>query len=143
MIERAADYRRAQQQIPSLLPASPLPSRLARARPSSSAWSKGPAIVSRRPAAFVATALPHNAPRSRRTGTAVPCLADVVAEIRPPSVEYELHTFADGRRVMDNFVRRIRGRYKDAKIMMYMGRGKTTHRIHFHILCECRTGRPG
>ena len=50
--------------------------------------------------------------------------------------EYELHTFADGRRVMDNFVRRIRGRYKDAKIMMYMGRGKTTHRIHFHILCD-------
>jgi len=50
--------------------------------------------------------------------------------------EYELHTFADGRRVMDNFVRRLRGRYRDAKIMMYMGRGKTTHRIHFHILCD-------
>ena len=49
---------------------------------------------------------------------------------------YEVHTFNDARRIRDNFIRALRRRFPEARIMMYMGRGKSTHRIHFHILIE-------
>lgn len=52
------------------------------------------------------------------------------------SNEYEVHTFKEARRIRDNFIRRIQYRYPKARIMIYMGRGKSTHRIHFHILIE-------
>ena len=52
------------------------------------------------------------------------------------SNEYEVHTFEEARRIRNNFVRRIQYRYPKARIMIYMGRGKSTHRIHFHMLSE-------
>lgn len=52
------------------------------------------------------------------------------------SDEYEVHTFQDARRIRDNFVRRLLYHAKGARIMIYMGRGKGTHRIHFHMLSE-------
>lgn len=52
------------------------------------------------------------------------------------SNEYEVHTFDDARRIRDNFIRSLRRRFPEARIMMYMGRGKSTHRIHFHILID-------
>ena len=50
--------------------------------------------------------------------------------------EYEVHTFQEARRLRDNFVRRLKYHAPDAKIMIYMGRGKGTHRIHFHMVSD-------
>lgn len=50
--------------------------------------------------------------------------------------EYEVHTFSEARKLRDNYIARIRYRFPDARIMIYMGRGKATRRIHFHIVCE-------
>lgn len=52
------------------------------------------------------------------------------------SDEYEVHTFKDARRLRDNFIRRILYRVPKARIVIYMGRGKGTHRIHFHMVSE-------
>ena len=50
--------------------------------------------------------------------------------------EYEVHTFSDARRIRAAFVRRLRRRFPDAKLMVYMGRGKGTRRIHFHMISD-------
>lgn len=50
--------------------------------------------------------------------------------------ENELYDFADARRIRSAFVRRIRRRCPDAKIIVVMGRGKSTARIHFHYLMD-------
>ncbi len=47
---------------------------------------------------------------------------------------HEVHTFGEARRVRDNFVRRLKNEFPDARIIIYMGRGKGTDRIHFHML---------
>ena len=52
------------------------------------------------------------------------------------SDENEVHTFADARRVRDNYYRRLLRACPDAVIFLYMGRGKTTGRIHLHIVCR-------
>lgn len=48
--------------------------------------------------------------------------------------EHEVHTFKEARRMRDNYVRRLKGVNPDAQILIYMGRGKGTSRIHFHML---------
>lgn len=48
--------------------------------------------------------------------------------------EHEVHTFGEARRVRDNFVRSLRRECPEARIIIYMGRGKSTDRIHFHML---------
>ena len=50
--------------------------------------------------------------------------------------ENEVHTFRDAKRLRDNYVRRLRYAYPDAVIFIYMGRGKNTARIHFHMVSE-------
>lgn len=50
--------------------------------------------------------------------------------------ENEVHSFREARRLRDNFYNRLKRRYPKAKIMIYMGRGKHTHRIHFHMLTD-------
>ena len=50
--------------------------------------------------------------------------------------EHEVHDFKSARRVRDNYIRRLRSAAPDAKIIIYMGRGKSTSRIHFHLLVE-------
>lgn len=50
--------------------------------------------------------------------------------------EHEVHTFQEARRVRDNFYNRLMYHAPGAKIMLYMGRGKSTHRIHFHMISE-------
>ncbi len=50
--------------------------------------------------------------------------------------EYEVHTFSEARRIRAAFVRRIRRRFPDAKLMVYMGKGKKTRRIHFHMISD-------
>lgn len=50
--------------------------------------------------------------------------------------ENEIETFADANRERDNFRRRLTYRCPDAKYMIFMGRGKSTSRIHFHVIAE-------
>ena len=48
----------------------------------------------------------------------------------------EVHTFAEAKKVRDAYIRRLRYHYPDAKIIIYMGRGKRTSRIHMHMLSD-------
>lgn len=50
--------------------------------------------------------------------------------------EYEVHSFDEARRLRDNYVRRLKRLYPDAKINIYMGRGRKTARIHFHMISD-------
>lgn len=50
--------------------------------------------------------------------------------------ENEVHTMDEARRERANFRRRLLYKNKNAKIALYMGRGKSTHRIHFHGFVE-------
>lgn len=50
--------------------------------------------------------------------------------------EYEVHTFEEARRIRNNYVRRLKYHHPDARITIYMGRGKATRRIHFHMLSD-------
>lgn len=50
--------------------------------------------------------------------------------------EHEVHTFQEARKVRDSIYNSIKRKYPNAKIMIYMGRGKSTHRIHFHMLTD-------
>jgi hypothetical protein len=52
------------------------------------------------------------------------------------SDEYEVHTFKEARKIRDAYIRRLRRRFPDAKLMVYMGRGKGTERIHFHMVSD-------
>ena len=48
--------------------------------------------------------------------------------------DWEVHTFEDAKRIRKNFVRTMQRKYPDAVIFLYMGRGKGTDRIHFHMV---------
>ena len=50
------------------------------------------------------------------------------------SNEYEVHTFEDAHRIANNYCRRLLYACPDATIFLYMGRGKGTQRIHFHLV---------
>lgn len=50
--------------------------------------------------------------------------------------EHEVHTFQEAKKVRDSLYNSIRRKYPKAKIMIYMGRGKSTHRIHFHMVTD-------
>ena len=52
------------------------------------------------------------------------------------SNEYEVHTFDEARIVRDRFFRRLKYHAPDAVIFIYMGRGKATNRIHFHMISK-------
>ena len=48
--------------------------------------------------------------------------------------DWEVHTFEDARRIRRNYVNCLKRAYPDAVIFAVMGRGKSTQRIHFHLL---------
>lgn len=48
--------------------------------------------------------------------------------------EHELHDFVSAREVMTRYLRRLRYHHPEAVIFAYMGRGKSTERIHFHMV---------
>lgn len=50
--------------------------------------------------------------------------------------DHEVHTFEEAKRIRDLYVRRLKYANPDARITIYMGRGKSTSRIHFHMLCH-------
>ena len=51
-------------------------------------------------------------------------------------LEHEIHDFIDARRIRNNFMKVLKRACPDAVIFCYMGRGKATHRIHFHMVSE-------
>lgn len=50
--------------------------------------------------------------------------------------DWEVHTFGEARKVRRNFVRALQRAHPEAVIWCTMGRGKSTNRIHFHIVCH-------
>lgn len=50
--------------------------------------------------------------------------------------EYEVHTFEEAKQVRKKYARRLMYHFPDAKLMIYIGRGKATNRIHFHMVSE-------
>lgn len=48
--------------------------------------------------------------------------------------DWEVHTFEEAKRVRKNFVKSLKRKYPNAVIFLYMGRGKSTERIHFHMV---------
>jgi hypothetical protein len=52
------------------------------------------------------------------------------------SNEYEVHSFEEARIVRRNYVKRLQYAYPEARIAIYMGRGKSTSRIHFHMVTD-------
>lgn len=50
--------------------------------------------------------------------------------------EHEVHTFDDAKRLRNNYIRRLQYAYPDARIVIVMGRGKSTQRIHMHMISD-------
>lgn len=50
--------------------------------------------------------------------------------------ENEINDFQEARQVRNNFRRALQRAFPDACFRIYMGRGKTTHRIHFHMVSK-------
>lgn len=49
---------------------------------------------------------------------------------------HEVHTFSEARRIRNAFWRRLRRAYPEAVMVIVMGRGKSTSRIHFHLVTQ-------
>lgn len=48
--------------------------------------------------------------------------------------ENEVHEFRDMKRLRDNFIRNLKRAYPDAVVFAYIGRGKSTKRMHLHMV---------
>ena len=48
----------------------------------------------------------------------------------------QVHTFSEAKKIRDRYIRRLKYDYPDAVIFAYLGRGKSTHRIHMHMLVD-------
>lgn len=50
--------------------------------------------------------------------------------------EYELHTFPEAKVIARKLIRMLKYAYPDAVIFLYMGRGGSAGRIHYHMVSE-------
>ena len=50
--------------------------------------------------------------------------------------DWEVHTFEEARRIRANFIRTTQRACPDAVVFAVMGRGKSTQRIHFHMMIK-------
>ena len=50
--------------------------------------------------------------------------------------DWEVHTFEDAKRVRKNFIRTLQRAYPEGVVFAVMGRGKSTERIHFHMMVK-------
>lgn len=50
--------------------------------------------------------------------------------------DYEVHTFREAKRIRQNFRRVLQYAWPDAVFFIYIGRGKSTNRIHFHMVSQ-------
>ena len=46
----------------------------------------------------------------------------------------EVHEYDEMKRIRDNYIRRLKRRFPDAVIFAYIGKGKSTHRLHMHMV---------
>ena len=51
-------------------------------------------------------------------------------------VEEEVHDYPTAKKLRDNYYRRLQYACPDARIAIYIGRGKSTHRIHMHLVSD-------
>lgn len=51
-------------------------------------------------------------------------------------LDNEVHDYVEGKKLRDLFVRRLKRKYPDAVIFIYMGRGKHTNRFHLHMISD-------
>lgn len=49
---------------------------------------------------------------------------------------HEVHTLKEAKRIRENYRRVLQYAYKDAVFFIYIGRGKSTNRIHFHMVSQ-------
>ena len=50
--------------------------------------------------------------------------------------DHEVHTFVEAKIIRKRYTQVLKKAYPDAVIFLYMGRGKSTNRIHFHMVSE-------
>lgn len=50
--------------------------------------------------------------------------------------EHEIHDYKSAKRIRDNYRRVLKYHYPDAVIFLYIGKGKSTHRLHLHMVSE-------
>lgn len=50
--------------------------------------------------------------------------------------ENECHDFGEARVLIDAYVRVLKYNFPEAKLVVVMGRGKHTHRIHYHMISD-------
>lgn len=50
--------------------------------------------------------------------------------------ENEVHEAEEAKRIRRNFIRTLKRKYPDAVIFAYIGWGKSTHRMHIHMVSE-------
>jgi len=48
--------------------------------------------------------------------------------------DHEVYNFEDAKRIVNNYIRRLKYIEPDAQIVLVTGRGKSTDRIHFHMI---------
>lgn len=49
---------------------------------------------------------------------------------------HEIHDFETAKQELNNYIRRLRRKHPQAKIVAVMGKGKRNHRVHFHMISE-------
>lgn len=52
------------------------------------------------------------------------------------SPKYEQYYFEDTKKIRENFIRKIKRQFPEAKIVSVLGRGENTQRIHMHMIFE-------
>lgn len=50
--------------------------------------------------------------------------------------EHEIHDYKSAKRIRDNYRRVLKYHYPNAVIFLYIGKGKSTHRLHLHMVSE-------
>lgn len=50
--------------------------------------------------------------------------------------ESECHTFDEAKTIRRNYARRLLYKFPDARVIIVMGRGRSTARIHYHMIIE-------
>ena len=49
---------------------------------------------------------------------------------------HEVHTFDVAKKIRDTYFRRLRRHYPEAVIWIYIGQGRSTSRVHFHMVSD-------
>lgn len=50
--------------------------------------------------------------------------------------EHEIHDYKSAKKIRDNYSRVLKYHYPDSVIFLYIGKGKSTHRLHLHMVSE-------